>query len=85
MGCKCKEKSYSGVRKYSDDGNPVLQDKKGIRKIISVVFRLIIGIFLIAIVIVTLPFFIVYILGSAVFGKGVKIDIKKLFRLNERK
>ena len=85
MGCKCKEKTYRNVRKYSDEGGTVLQTKKGLKKMMSVFFRVVIGIFLIAIVIITLPFFIVYIMVRIVLGKDVKIDIKKLLRLNERK
>lgn len=85
MGCKCKEKTYRNVKKYSDEGGTVLQAKKGVKKMMTIFLRLIIGIFLIAIVIIALPFFVVYIVVRIVLGKDVKIDIKKLFRLNERK
>jgi len=85
MGCKCKEKTYRNVKKYSDEGGTVLQTKKGVKKMMSIFLRFIIGIFLIAIVIIALPFFVVYIVVRIVLGKDVKIDIKKLFRLNERK
>lgn len=82
MGCNCKEETYSGAKKYSDDGGKVLEPMKGARKILSVILRVFIGIFLSIIVIVVLPFAIVYIVFSSVFGKGVTINIKKLFRLN---
>lgn len=82
MGCNCKEETYNGVRKHSDDGNQVLEQMKGVRKLLSVVLRVIIGILLLAIVIVALPFVVVYVIISAAFGKGVTINLKKLFRLN---
>lgn len=82
MGCNCKEDTYNGVKKYSDDGKPVLEQLKGFRKIISIVLRVILGILVSIIVIVVLPFAIVYVIFSAAFGKGVTINIKKLFRLN---
>lgn len=82
MGCHCKEDKYNGVRKVSDDGKPVLIPMKGLRKFFSIVFRAAFGILLSAIVIIALPFAIVYVVFSAAFGKGVRIDLKKMFRLN---
>ncbi len=82
MGCNCKEDTYKGVRKYSDDGKPVLKPMKGVSKVMSVVLRVVLGILVSAIVIVALPFVAVYVVISAAFGKGVTINIKKLFRLN---
>lgn len=85
MGCNCKEEKYKGVRKVSDDGMPVLVPMKGLRKFFSVVVRVVLGIFLSVIVIIVLPFVIVYVVFSSVFGKGLKINLKKLFRLNDGK
>lgn len=82
MGCNCKEETYNGIKKYSDDGKQVLEEFKGFRKVVLVVFRVILGILLSIIVIVALPFAIVYVVFFAMFGKGVTINIKKLFRLN---
>jgi hypothetical protein len=82
MGCHCKEDKYNGVRKVSDDGNPVLMPMKGLRKFFSIVFRVVLGIFVSAIVIIVLPFAIVYVVFSAAFGKTVRINLKKMFRLN---
>lgn len=82
MGCNCKEETYQGIRKHSDDGKPVLEELRGFRKVLSVVFRVIIGILLSIIVIVALPFAVVYVVFAAVFGKGVTINLKKLLRNN---
>ena len=82
MGCNCKEDTYNGVKKYSDDGKPVLEQIRGFRKVVLVALRVILGILLSIIVIVMLPFAIVYVVFSAAFGKSVTINIKKLFRLN---
>lgn len=84
MGCNCKEETYEGVRRHSDDGKPVLESMKGFRKVLSVVLRVLFGILLSAIVIVALPFVVVYVVFSAAFGKGVTIDFKRLLRHNGR-
>ena len=82
MGCNCKEDTYKGVRKLSDDGKPVLEELKGFKKILSVVFRVIIGILLSIIVIIVLPFTVIYVVFAAAFGKGVTINLKKVLRNN---
>ncbi len=84
MGCNCKEDTYNGVRKHSDDGTPVLEQMKGVRKVMSVVLRVLFGILLSVIVIVALPFAVVYVVFAAAFGNGVTIKFKRLLRHNER-
>lgn len=84
MACKCKEESYSSVKKYSDDGKPVLEQIKGVKKVLFVIFRVIFGVLLSAIVIVMLPLTIVYVVFASLFGKGLKINIKKILN-NGRK
>lgn len=84
MGCKCKENSEK-LSKYTEDGKPVLKPLRGIQKILAVIGRVILLILLFSIVIVILPFAILVVIFLAVFGKNVKINLKKLFRLNGRK
>ena len=81
MGCACKEKSDK-VAKYTDDKKPALEPLKGVRKVFSVIMRVILGILLFSIVIIAIPFIIVYVVFVTVFGGTVKINLKKLFRLN---
>ena len=81
MGCKCKEDSEK-VGKYTDDGKPALEPLRGFRKVLSVILRVLLGILLFSLVIITLPFVVIYVIFMAIFGKTVKINLKKLFRLN---
>ena len=84
MGCNCKEDTYKGVRRHSDDGKPILEPMKGVRKVLSIILRVLFGILLSAIVIVALPFAVVYVVFAAAFGNGVTINFKRLLRHNER-
>jgi hypothetical protein len=85
MSCNCKEEAYNGVKKYSDDGGEILKPRNVFGIVLTFIFRLIYGIFLSAIVIIALPFVILYVVFASVFGKGVTVDIKKLFKLNGKK
>ena len=82
MSCNCKEETYSGVKKYSDDGAEVLVPKTFVGKVFSFIFRLVFGILLSVIVIIALPFAVLYTIFVAIFGKGVSVNIKKVFKLN---
>ncbi len=82
MGCNCKEDTYSGVKKHSDDGRRVLEPLTGLRKVFAVVLRVVLGILISVIVIIALPFAVVYVVFSAAFGKGVTIDLKKVLKHN---
>ena len=70
------------MSKYTEDGKPVLEPLKGMRKAAAVVVRVLFGIFLFSIVIIALPFAFVYVGLMVTFGKEVRINLKKLFRLD---
>ncbi|MBP5722661.1 MAG: hypothetical protein J6X18_03670 [Bacteroidales bacterium] len=81
MGCKCKEDSEK-LSKYTEDGKPALESLKGFRKVLAVVGSILLGILLLPIVIVALPLLIIFVIVAVVFGRSVRINLKKLFRLN---
>ena len=81
MSCKCKEDSER-LSKYTEDGKPALEPLKGFRKVIAVVLRVLLGILLSPIVIIAIPLAIVVVMVVVVSGGNVKINLKKLFRLN---
>ena len=83
MGCKCKE-NIDKIGKYSDDKTSIFKPTTGLRKSVSVLVRTIISIFLFLIVIIALPFAFIYVGLMVAFGKEVKINLKKLFRLDDR-
>ena len=83
MGCKCKEDSER-LSKYTEDGKPALEPLKGFRKVMAVVLRVLLGILLSPIVIIAIPLAIIIVIVVAVCGGNVKINLKKLFRLNGR-
>ena len=80
MTCNCKEEKYEGVKKYSGDKKRVLEPMNGVRKVFTFIIRVLFGILVSVIVIVTLPFVVVYVVISAVFGKSVTINLKKVLR-----
>ena len=84
MGCKCKENSDK-LTKYTIDGKPALEPLTGLRKLTAILLRILLGIFLFSIVIIALPFVILYIVIMVAFGKEVKINLKKLFRFKDGK
>ena len=84
MGCKCKENT-DAIGKYADDGNAAMEPLRGLRKAGAVLLRVLFGIFLFIIVIVALPFAVGYVVFMVAFGKSVRINLKKLFRLNDGK
>lgn len=67
---------------HTDDGKPVLEPLTGLAKFGSVLVRVLFSILCFVIVIIALPFFVLYACIMAVFGKGVTINLKKTFRLN---
>lgn len=85
MSCNCKEEKYKNIKRYSDDGENVLESFGVFRKVFSFLSRVVFGILVFVLVIITLPIIVVVIILSAIFGHGVKIDLRRLFRLNGRK
>lgn len=76
MGCACKEK-YSKIAKYSDDKTPY--KKYNILETILLFFgRMVMGIFIAALIIIILPLFLIYMFICFLLGKEVIINMKKL-------
>lgn len=73
MGCKCKEAAQA-AQKYSDE--ETMNTKVDIARIIDKVMS---GIFIFLLLIVVMPFIVVYVIISFVFGQTVNIKwIKKI-------
>lgn len=84
MGCNCK-KTAENAGKYSDDGNG-LEIVRGFGKIPVFLLRIILTILAVSLIIVILPFFLLWITFRMIMGKDVKINLRKLLRFNaERK
>lgn len=77
MGCKCKEKA-AAAEKYSDDKH-VIEKVKGVKKIMAVIGRIFIGILACGILIVSLPFLILYIVFNTFIGRPTQINLKRFF------
>lgn len=84
MGCKCKENGEK-LGKYTEDGKSPLKQLKGLMKAVAVLLRVLLAIFVFLIVIVALPFVVLYVIIMVVFGKEVKINLRKLFRFKDGK
>lgn len=81
MGCNCKENTEK-VSKYTDDGKPIFKPMSRMKKVWNSILRVFLGILVFVLVIISLPFAVIYVSISAIFGKGVRINLKKLSRLN---
>lgn len=74
MGCKCKEVAQA-AQKYSDE--PTMEVKVDVAKKIE---KVIYGIFILLLLIVVMPFIMIYVIISFVFKQSVNIKwIKKVF------
>lgn len=77
MGCKCKE-TAKAAQKYSDE--ETMDTKIDVAKIIE---KVISGIFIFLLLIVVMPFIVVYVIISFVFKQTVNIKwIKKIIGKN---
>lgn len=81
MACNCK-KTAEIAGKYSDDGNG-LEIVKGFGKIPVFLLRTLLTILAVSLIIVILPFFLLWIVFRMIIGKDVKINLRKLLKLNE--
>ena len=85
MACNCKQKAVE-AGKYSDDWN-VLERVNGMEKIFVFLARLLLTISSLGLIIVILPFFLVYVIVSMILGKGIKVNLAKILKFSnaERK
>ena len=81
MACNCK-KTAETAGKYSDDGNG-LETVKGFGKIPVFLLRTLLTILAVSLIIVILPFFLLWIAFRMIIGKDVKINLRKLLKSNE--
>lgn len=83
MGCNCK-KTAENAGKYSDDGIGV-EVVKGLGRIPIFLLRALLTILAVSLIIVILPFFLLWITFRMIIGKDVKINLRKLLRINEER
>lgn len=84
MGCNCKKTSDASA-KYSDDGKTPLKRLSGISLVLAFVGKLFISILAFGLIIVILPFFLLYVFFCIITGKGIRINLNKLFRINAKR
>lgn len=77
MGCKCKEKAVA-AEKYSDDKH-VLEKIEGLKRIPMVIGRIVIGILVSGILIVSLPFLVLFVVFNTAMGRTTRINLKRFF------
>lgn len=83
MGCNCK-KTAENAGKYSDDGSGV-EVIKGLGRIPIFLLRALLTILAVSLIIVILPFFLLWITFRMIIGKDVKINLRKLLKFNEER
>lgn len=83
MGCNCKNTSEK-ARKYSDDGKPVLKHLGWIGSVFVIITRVIITILTFGVIIIIIPFFLLYMAFCMVTGKGININLNRFFRKDGR-
>lgn len=83
MACNCK-KTAENAGKYSDDGT-ALEVVKGLKRIPIFLLRVITTILAVSLIIVILPFFLLWIMFHMIIGKEVKINLRKVLMLNEKR
>lgn len=84
MGCNCK-KTAANAGKYSDDGSGV-EIVRGLKKIPVFLLRALLVILASGLIIVILPFFLLWIMFRMIIGKEIKVNLSKILKFNgERK
>lgn len=83
MACNCKKISEN-AGKYSDDGSG-LEEVKYLGRIPIVLLRIILTILTVCLIIVILPFFLLWIIFRMVIGKDISINLRKLLKINEER
>lgn len=79
MGCNCK-KTAEKAGKYSNDGSSGLEMVHGIESVFMFLLRVIVSILAISLIIIIFPFIIVWVIVGSITGKGIRINLKKLFK-----
>ena len=82
MGCKCKEK-YSDIAKYSDEKEPY-RNFKFLEAIFMFLGRILMAIFVAALIIIILPLFLIYMIICYLLGKDVILNLNKMTRYMSR-
>ena len=82
MGCKCKER-YADVAKYSDDKEP-FRNFNFLESILMFLGKLVMAIFIAALIIIILPLFLIYMIVCYLLGKDVIINLNKMMRYMSR-
>ena len=80
MACNCK-KTAENAGKYSDDGQAT-ELVKGLNKIPVLLLRTLLTILAVSLIIVILPFFLIFVTFRMILGKEVKINLRKLLNFN---
>lgn len=84
MGCNCK-KTAVNAGKYSDDGSGV-EIVRGLKKIPVFLLRALLVILASGLIIVILPFFLLWIMFRMIIGKEIRVNLSKILKFNgERK
>ena len=84
MACNCKNTAEKAGN-YSDEGQSGVEVVKGIKRIPLFILRLFVAILASGLIIIILPFFILYIILCMILGKEIKINLSKILSSNAKR
>lgn len=84
MACKCKETALT-AGKYSDNGESGLNVVTGIQRIPAFFNRIFLTVFVFLLVIVIMPFLLLYVFVNTAIGRETNINLRKILKPNAKR
>lgn len=84
MACNCK-KTAEKAGKYSDNQEKGVEEINGSQRLVVILMRIILTILATGVIIVILPFMILYILICMIVGKEIRFNLGKILNFNAKR